>query len=647
MAKPNVHKDSVDLRDYLYQPSLLALPNRFLCACFSDGLYRKQVKRSAGKDENLFMVREQRKPKAGSGETDGSCAGQALAALVDIQRIEALKSADDGTLGYVYPASAAMAYAMAQSFEQDRRAEIHALDAEKTDGVVSLRSVLKGFYNCGLATDEKWNFESKRRLNFEGADALLMKEARNLTLGTYFRLEKALNHYHSALCAAGGLLVSAHLHQGWNGVRNGIIAEGGARTGEAHAFVIIGYDETGFLILNSYGPDWGGFNRDGEKLPGVAHWSYDDWHANIIDAWVLRLAVPTPDAFRISHFRPGSPVVQRFPEPPSSVPRMNVIGRYLTFADGYFRSTGNFTSSLISLKETIKFLHADKAKGEDRAYTSLVLVLHGDIQGTANLMARIDAGIERDKAQKIFRIGIDWINDSLEGASTALMPLFQQARARVNVEGDDCDTLIETLTRPIGRAVWRNMKAMAERCTRKDGKPGEVAKSISLLLAMARAIDMPVHLIAEGAGAHLLAALARRPAKALAWEDAIASVTFVSAMIGTKAFERDVMPFLRGWSNGGQRRATVFVTHKDFEAVLRIMPYTGSWSTLVQQAFEERDGQLMSQSFDASSIVGFAECVKTIKLRKPEGAGFSVPPHRVMTHECVEKHITEVVKQCQ
>jgi hypothetical protein len=50
-----------------------------------------------------------------------------------------------------------------------------------------------------------------------------------------------------------------------------------------HAFVLIGYDETGFWILNSWGDQWG--------RSGFANLSYADWEGNGMDAWVGQLGV--------------------------------------------------------------------------------------------------------------------------------------------------------------------------------------------------------------------------------------------------------------------------------------------------------------------------------------------------------------------
>ncbi|MGO4778014.1 hypothetical protein AB4084_21325, partial [Lysobacter sp. 2RAB21] len=51
-----------------------------------------------------------------------------------------------------------------------------------------------------------------------------------------------------------------------------------------HAFAIVGYDEGGFWIQNSWGKTWG--------LSGYGYISYDEWLERGTDVWVARLAVP-------------------------------------------------------------------------------------------------------------------------------------------------------------------------------------------------------------------------------------------------------------------------------------------------------------------------------------------------------------------
>jgi len=55
-------------------------------------------------------------------------------------------------------------------------------------------------------------------------------------------------------------------------------------------------DDPAIMHHVPWGQKWGMYKGQ----PGIAHWSYEDWAENIIDAWVLRLSVPTPDAFGLS-----------------------------------------------------------------------------------------------------------------------------------------------------------------------------------------------------------------------------------------------------------------------------------------------------------------------------------------------------------
>ena len=139
-------------------------------------------------------------------------------------------------------------------------------DGGPADGV-SLRDVIKGFYNYGVCRDGLWPYVAggdPGQLSIERA-----RDAKSLSLGAYYRLRPNLNTCHAALHETGALLVSAELHDGWRHDR--VRAAGGVivapRPGQArgtlgdecHAFVVVGYTPEGFLVLNSWGRDWGGW----------------------------------------------------------------------------------------------------------------------------------------------------------------------------------------------------------------------------------------------------------------------------------------------------------------------------------------------------------------------------------------------------
>ena len=51
-----------------------------------------------------------------------------------------------------------------------------------------------------------------------------------------------------------------------------------------HAFALVGYNRTGFLVQNSWGVQWG--------KGGFATLPYEDWLDSAYDAWVARPGVP-------------------------------------------------------------------------------------------------------------------------------------------------------------------------------------------------------------------------------------------------------------------------------------------------------------------------------------------------------------------
>ena len=51
-----------------------------------------------------------------------------------------------------------------------------------------------------------------------------------------------------------------------------------------HAFALVGYNERGFVVQNSWGTDWG--------ASGFAILRYEDWVTNGTDAWAVALGVP-------------------------------------------------------------------------------------------------------------------------------------------------------------------------------------------------------------------------------------------------------------------------------------------------------------------------------------------------------------------
>jgi len=218
------------------------------------------------------------------GALNSRCTGIALANTIDILRIRQYWDGLQGTWdkNKKNRVSSQMLYKMGQAFDE-------LVDEEQLGS--TLRGVLRGFKQNGVCLREGVNEDNDTwTLTISRC-----KEARQIILGGYARLQPRLLDYQTALKEIGVVLVSARTHSGWNQPQEGEISydQGNIDNWIGHAFVLVGYTSTGFLVLNSRGSEWGQWiDSSGKLWRGVAVWKYEDWYDNILDAWIIRLGVP-------------------------------------------------------------------------------------------------------------------------------------------------------------------------------------------------------------------------------------------------------------------------------------------------------------------------------------------------------------------
>ncbi|MEO3475540.1 C1 family peptidase [Roseomonas sp. CAU 1739] len=618
-----------DLRDLIYRPSLGLLPARFLCAA---------VDPESGVPRILKIRHQGSKP---------SCIGEALAALIDIQRIETLHKlrTTSEAARTVLPASGPMLHAMAL--------EIEGSAAEGGRGeIYSLRSGLKGFYNTGVCTEELWRTTalSHDRAQFDVATVAAMREARNVTLGAYYRVRSFINDYHAALVEAGALYVSAELHDGWDKPAGGVIRrcttsrviEGG------HALVIVGYERDGFLVLNSWGEEWGGYAFAGRAgLPGIALWTYEDWASCVLDAWALRLAVPTPDSFRhtvdqqgAAAFGAGQPALGA-----PSVRRQVVLGRYIHLDDGRHVHTGSYPSSRQSLTTTLEHLGTEGEAGGAGKYDDIRLTLHGDTSATDDVMARAARSIPDDKRERIHGISLVWANALLRGASTALAPLFNEALLIAKGNRRDADKRIELSVRPVGRALWRDVKRAAQIA----GKPGgDAADALAGIAALCAAQSKRLHIVTEGTGSLLLAELLRTESARRAENDVLATVlaslTLVAPLNTQRDFDETIGPFLEHWARTRGLRAAILKPDRHFDERLCVGAYSGSWTDLVRKALEEGPTEIVGAPGFKDALKG---CPQIVLLPPPARRSGDLGSLDILEHCAASEHVRDAIKQAR
>ncbi len=523
-----VARDWIDLRDMFYDPSLSTLGSDLSLA---DELFERFERSGQSLARPIFGVRDQ-------GET-GQCVGHALAALVDIQR--RLQRADWAQSRDTDRSSAQMLYHMARFHDQftlmngqnggGRERASQAVSMEPSvEGVRSLRSAIKALYHHGVYIEDG-DHDALKWENQTLPSVAQAKSARNTGLGAYYRLRPVLNHYHAALKDTGSVIVSARLHSGWAPANvalqdgqidwRGEIGEGGL-----HAFAIIGYTREGFLVLNSWGENWGGY----QGTCGVALWRYQDWARNVVDGWVLRLGVPAPGAFDVSIGEQG--LANAYGDiRAGSTPCLELMGHYIHLDDGHFVEYSPYPSNQEMIDKTLRLLPQAVRQGV-RGDTLVGAAANADVgiapckgvmiwvtgalegMGTA-----FEQAVRRKKmaaALDCYPFFVFWCNDFVESSVGFLRRAFEETEVQTGPQAAHRDQLIENSVRGTGRAFWREVESCARRAIwgnvdpssnaplRGDTPDGRLGLLMHKIYTELKDTDCEIHLVAEGAGVIVL-----------------------------------------------------------------------------------------------------------------------------------------------
>jgi hypothetical protein len=584
-----VIKDRPDLRDLEYKPTLQPLhgfqkvPEALLAY---PGLVRNQL-------------------QVADGEPKGTCTAHALAAVIDILRggpqpgkAKRLNGAhrEPATPPRV---SADMLYyhGMEIDSQESGRHGAGASQPSADDGLWSLRSAIKAFYHNGVCMEKSWIKPGEETVKAELRQVELFREARKTPLGSYYRLQPILNDYHAALNEVQVIYAAAEIHGGWSFdsiKENGgkiIFSDQTARQIEGnHAFAIVGYTEDGFIVLNSWGGDWGGYRMKGARkgMPGVALWPYYDWAERILDGWVLRLGVSAPEAFKFSFGRQGLGDFAAGKIQEGSTPRHELLGHYVHIDDGEFVPNGAIPSTRASISATCSFV-SDRLKNyqtghkdADEPYKKVLLWIPGGSEGIKDILSHIASTKKLWKLRHVYPITAIWCSDLLDQASSILAKFTENAFENIGRAGPDLDARIERDSRAIGRAVWRDVARSAESAARKDLAgdkfgAGAILETYQEIASLPQEIEL--HVVAEGTGAILMHRLLDQLAPGAA--SRIASLSFVLPACSVTELKE-----MRAWI-GKETGVHLVMADKATKRRLRYGRYGGSLLDLVQMSFVE------------------------------------------------------------
>ena len=542
-AFEDVRKDPLDLRDLKYVPSLQPLPSRI---------------------DNRPKVP---KPIRHQGK-EGSCTGFGLMAVANYLIVNRL----DIDPKMKVSVSPRMFYEMGKRYDE--------WAGEEYEGS-SIRGAMKGWHKHGVCLETQWPYvENQRhpRLTPRRQYAALRRP-----LGAYFRVRHLhLNHMHSALHDVGVLYASAARHEGWGDVdRDGKIPLRRPRAG-GHAFAIVGYDEDGFWIQNSWGADWG--------LGGFGHISYGDWLENSYDCWVAQLGVPTTNV--TFEERTVSGRVAEFDYIPHQAVVLDTIRPHFVNLgnDGALSTSGLYRSDTKDVREIIHRRFKAKAQKWDGT-PKLLLYAHGGLNDEKASASRIYSMLPYFLANEIYPLHFMWET----GFRDTILNIAQDASRHRRFEGwldsmkerfsDLLDEAIELGARTLGRLMWEEMKENAKLAsTSREGGAALVARQIA---EYAHENPVELHLAGHSAGGVLLAYLIPQ-LTGLGLR--MKTLTLYAPACTTKLFKSKILDSDSHSLRGGQiERLTIFNLTDKYEKDDTATPlYHKSLLYLVSGACEER-----------------------------------------------------------
>jgi hypothetical protein len=446
----------------------------------------------------------------------------------------------------------------------------------------SARGAMKGWHKHGACLDLLWPKGREREAHAGWAQR--WTDARKRPLGAYFRVNhRDLVALHSAIAEVTILFATAVVHDGWSNVGpDGIIPWERAPRG-GHAFAIVGFDERGLWIQNSWGKRWG--------KRGFGLISYDDWLENGTDVWVARLGAPVE-----LHSEGSAKVGIASASGGSRAYVFDQLRPHIVSLgnDGRLRPGGPYGTDAADVKEIVEQVYPRITKDWSRPH--LLLYAHGGLASEETAIQRIADYHEPLLASQVYPLAFVWRTDYWTTVTNILDDALRRRRPEGILDAakdfmlDRLDDALEPIARLFtGKASWDEMKENAMLASAgKQGGAAIVADLIRRLLASG--IKAPkVHLVGHSAGSIFLAYvvdLLTRPGDDGSAVATIESCTLWAPACTTQLFNERYAPAIQ---EGRIRNFALFTLTDDAERDDHCAHiYNKSLLYLVSNAFEEK-----------------------------------------------------------
>ena len=561
--------DKLDLRDRIFMPTVDYRP--------------------APRLEPKFRL-----PVLNQGQTN-ACTGFALASVVNY-----LQCADNRTFDDKYRVSPFMLYSMARRYDE------FPGDPAKDTGS-SLRGAMKGWYKHGVCREILWEKEPMpivEQGKVKPADDWWL-DAVQRPLGAYYRVDtRSVTDMHVAITEVRILYASAICHSGWDsGFDTGRKKTAGYWTippqkaglnDGGHAFVIVGYDEQGFIIQNSWGKEWG--------AAGFARLTYEDWIDHAMDCWVAQMGVVTEQAIEIAgatslrtkdkKIQLANDVTLRNREIDPFIIDMENNGKLSN--TGEFRTQKDDVEALVThhLNTAIKTWQLRPGDPVD-----IAIYAHGGLTSEDTAAKTAATWIKALYDAQIFPIFFMWetdlwstlkdrLHDLIAGTPRPTAGIFDTIK-------DIWNRRLERLLSVPGSLIWGEMKQNAAAITVSAngdaGLPGGILLYDAFQQSDVVKQNRPyrLHLIGHSAGAIVHSYLIHRLFEVSQGRQAFETVNFMAPAVRVDVFEKLVDPVFRSRKIN---RYNQFELADKFElddpTCRPILGYDNSLLYLVSQSFE-------------------------------------------------------------
>ena len=531
--------DRLDFRDLPYRPPLRSLPPKYPL--------EPDVERLIGAYVGADLILDQ-------GQ-QGACTGFGLAGVANY--LLWTRHIEDRVQVPFLPVSPRMLFELAKRYD-----EWPGIDYDYS----SCRGALKGWHKHGVCSRDVWPYE----LNEQGRPVFVRptegwdENAARRPLGVYYRVARdSVVDIQAAIYNIGAVYVSADAHDGWDALLRekapvappkhhdelpsiGPVVDKKSRGG--HAFALVGFNERGFIVQNSWGTVWG--------AAGFAVLPYEDWVSNATDVWACALGVPLAMraartekivALVSSRSRVGSGRSlttlnrdAREPDNPANDP-WPIDHHFLfkpyqpwstDFAYAHTLVTGNdgelaavdFTRAASDkaglAEEVVRTNPKAWLAKQGGKVLKLAVYAHGGLNNEDDSIKRIRVLGPCFEANGIYPLFLTWKTGPGETiadmAQDWVRKIVGEEAARssaiLDALGDAKDRAVEAAAHVFGKGVWSEMRENAERAT----APGH---GLNLLLANLAGLQadlqaagqrLELHLVGHSAGAILLGHFVRQ-----------------------------------------------------------------------------------------------------------------------------------------